>query len=116
MMRRLRSLAVLAMTPIGLGAFLPLATSQAGKSDKYWVFIGTQTGKGSKGIYRAELDTATGRLTAAELAAETAQPTFLTIHPNRRFLYSVSETAKFGGKNTGSISAFALDAKTGKLT
>jgi 6-phosphogluconolactonase len=116
MMRRLWGLALLAVTVTGLGAFSPVADGQAGKSDKYWVFIGTQTGKGSKGIYRAELDSATGRLTTAELAAETAQPTFLTIHPNKRFLYSVSETAKFGGKNSGSISAFALDAKTGKLT
>src|SRR5258708_3308793 len=38
------------------------------------VYFGTYTGKQSKGIYVSRLDMATGRLTAAELAAETASP------------------------------------------
>jgi 6-phosphogluconolactonase len=91
--------------------------NQGGKADKYWVFVGTQTGgkSTSKGIYRLELDPATGRLTTAELAAEAEQPTFLTINPNGKFLYTVGEYAKIGDKKAGAISAFALDAKTGNL-
>src|SRR5258707_958681 len=79
---------------------------------KFWVFVGTYTGKNSKGIYRCQLDVATGKLTDAELAAETEQPSFLAIHPSKRFLYSVGEYAK-GPKKSGGINAFTLDAKTG---
>ncbi len=92
--------------------------TEQGTPGKYWVFIGTGTGgkQGSKGIYRCELDVADGRLTNLELAAETDTPTFLAIHPNHGFLYSVNENVKLGPKKTGGLSAFALDAKTGKLT
>jgi 6-phosphogluconolactonase len=39
-----------------------------------------------------------------------SNPSFVAIHPNKKFLYSVSEI------NKGSIVAFAIDAKTGNLT
>jgi 6-phosphogluconolactonase len=88
----------------------------AAKGAKMWVYVGTYTGKNSKGIYRLELDTATGKLTSLGLAGETASPSFLAIHPSRRFLYAVGEIDNFNGKKTGAVSAFAIDAKTGALT
>jgi 6-phosphogluconolactonase len=81
-----------------------------------WVFIGTYTGKMSKGIYRCQLDPSTGKLSEPELAAETPNPTFLAIHPSRKYLYAVNEIGNFMGKKSGAISAFELDARTGKLT
>jgi len=80
------------------------------------VYLGTYTGKGekdSKGIYRAKFDGKTGKLTEPELAAEMGSPSFVTIHPNKKFLYAVGEG---GGKDGGPVVAFALDAKTGVLT
>jgi 6-phosphogluconolactonase len=117
-MRQLCWLAMCSLVVLVLGIDATAPGNQGGKSDKYWVFLGTQTpkGSGSKGIYRCELDVASGRLNNLELAAETQQPTFLAIHPNGRFLYSVGEYANLGDKKTGAINAFALDAKTGKLT
>jgi 6-phosphogluconolactonase len=47
------------------------------------------------------------------LAAETEQPSFLTLHPNRRFLYAVNETGG-GRRGTGQVTAFAIEAD-GKL-
>jgi 6-phosphogluconolactonase len=87
------------------------------KDGKYWVFIGTYTGgkSGSKGIYRFELELATGKLTNRQLAAEVDQPSFLAVHPSNQFLYSVGEYGKLGAKKTGGINSFALDAKTGSL-
>src|SRR5262245_5388460 len=85
------------------------------KSGKYWVFIGTYTGKQSKGIYRCELDLSSGKLTTPELAAEVGSPSFLAIHPSAKFLYAVGETGMFNGQRTGSVHAFSLDAKTGEL-
>jgi 6-phosphogluconolactonase len=81
-----------------------------------WVFIGTYTQKTSKGIYRCELDLATGKLSEPVLAAETVSPSFLALHPTGRFLYAVNETANFEGTKAGAVSAFALDPATGALT
>jgi 6-phosphogluconolactonase len=83
---------------------------------KQWVFVGTNTGPKSKGIYRFTFDPATGAAADVILAAETANPTFIAIHPSRRFLHAVNAIADYGGQNTGAVSAFGLDAKTGALT
>lgn len=80
-----------------------------------WVYVGTYTGKGSKGIYRFDLEPASGKLNSRALAGETANPSFLAIHPNRRFLYAVGEVADFSGKKSGTVSAFTIDPKTGDL-
>jgi 6-phosphogluconolactonase len=85
------------------------------KMTKVWVYLGTYTGGKSKGIYRCELDLATGKLSEPALAAETANPSFLAVHPNNRFLYAVGEIGDFAGKKSGAVSAFALDPKSGEL-
>ena len=90
--------------------------AQAGEvknDDKLWVYIGTYTQGKSEGIYRFELDLANGKASKAVLAAKTKDPSFLAIHPNRKFLYAVGE---FPGKKDGAVSAFSLDPKTGDLT
>lgn len=84
-------------------------------SGKYLVYVGTYTQKESKGIYAYRFDAATGDVTALGLAAESREPSFLAIHPNRRFLYAVNEVEDFGGEKTGAVSAFAVDAASGKL-
>jgi 6-phosphogluconolactonase len=85
------------------------------KTGKLWVLVGTYTQGKSKGIYRCELDLATGKLSAPQLAAETVSPSFLAVHPSRRFLYAVGETDESADKKTGTVSAFSLDTKTGAL-
>jgi 6-phosphogluconolactonase len=70
------------------------------------VYVGTYTDAGSRGIYRFDLDLATGTPTAPVLAAETRSPSFVALHPNRRFLYAVGEAGGAGG----TVSAFAVEA------
>jgi 6-phosphogluconolactonase len=79
------------------------------------VYIGTYTGETSKGIYLSRLNPATGALSPAELAVETKNPSFLAIHPNRQFVYAVSEVADADNKPTGAVSAFAVEPGSGKL-
>jgi 6-phosphogluconolactonase len=74
-------------------------------AEKYRVYLGT-----GKNIYQLELDTKDGKMTKPILAAEVSNPSFVAIHPNQKFVYSVSEV------NKGSIMAYAVDAKTGNLT
>lgn len=82
---------------------------------EYLVYFGTYTGAKSKGIYVSRFDDETGALSAAKLAAETPSPSFLAVHPRRRFLYAVNELNQFEGQPAGSVTAFALDAKSGDL-
>jgi 6-phosphogluconolactonase len=87
-------------------------TSKGGP-EKVIVYLGTYTeGSKSKGIYRCELDLAQGKLTTPEPAGEAINPTFLDIHPNRRFLYAVAEVSDIGKKKTGAVRAFAIEPKT----
>ena len=84
---------------------------------EYLVYIGTYTmQKTSKGIYVYRFDSATGKLTSLGLAADTVNPSFLAVHPNRRFLYAVNEISSYEGQKSGGVSAFAIDRGTGKLT
>src|SRR5215207_3463484 len=83
---------------------------------EYFVYFGTYTKGKSKGIYRARLDTATGKLSAAEVAAECNDPAFLAVHPTEKFLYAIDESsdpAKTPGKG---VNAYAVDGRTGSLT
>ena len=80
------------------------------------VYFGTYTGAKSKGIYVSRFDPTTGRLTAPELAVETTNPSFLAIHPGERFVYAVGEVDDGKGKGNGTVSAFAIQPTTGKLT
>lgn len=79
------------------------------------IFIGTYSNRGSEGIYRALLDTKTGRLYDLVPAARLSNPTFQIIHPTGGFLYSVSEERHDGTRMNGSVHAFAIDPKTGGL-
>jgi 6-phosphogluconolactonase len=101
-----------------LPAALALAEARpepAGKG-KFWAYVGSYTRKGgSEGIYRFEFDPETGKLSGRALAAKAENPSFLAIHPTRRFLYAVNEVGSFGGKRSGAVSAFALDPKSGDL-
>jgi 6-phosphogluconolactonase len=105
----MKFLASLAMAALVLDA-------AAAAPDKMLVFIGTYTGGPSKGIYTYELNLEDGMMRELGLAAEAQSPSFLAIHPNRKFLYAVSEVSSFGGKKTGAVSAFKMDGASGKLT
>jgi 6-phosphogluconolactonase len=80
------------------------------------VYVGTYTDGTSRGIYRLTFDPDTGAMTEPVLAVETKNPSFLALHPSRRFLYAVGENSSFQGARTGAVSAFAIDAKTADLT
>jgi len=87
----------------------------AGSNGSLLVYFGTYTRAKSKGIYVARFDSATGKLSTPELAAETRNPSFLAIEPTKQFLYSVGEIDELNGKPTGAVNAFSLNRETGKL-
>lgn len=104
------------LIPILAAAAVILATAQSGSAAEAFVYFGTYTGPQSRGIYVSRFDAETGRLSAPELAAATPNPSFLALHPNGRFLYAVNELDEFHGEKAGSVTAFAIDAATGRLS
>ena len=94
---------------------LGLATLNA-QAQKYLMYVGTYTDKtNSKGIYAFRYDAAAGHFEPLGLAAESKNPSFLAGSSDGKFLYAVNELSEFEGKKSGAVSAFRVDASTGKL-
>jgi len=92
--------------------FACLVCTTAVFSQKYYLFVGTYTDSGSKGIYVYNFDAATGRATWVSNTDGVINPSFLTISHNQQYVYSVTESAR---NSPGSVSAFSFDKKTGQL-
>lgn len=94
--------------PFLLTAVIASSASAADRSSTriQRVYIGTYTGPKSDGIYVAELDSRTGKLTPPRLAAEMVSPSWVTLHPNQRYLYAAGESNTY--PNGGSIAAFKI--------
>jgi 6-phosphogluconolactonase len=71
-------------------------------------------GGNGKGIYLLEMNSETGELTPGKLAAEARSPSWLSLDPNGRYLYTVNEVSDFEGKS-GSVSAYSVDQTNGDL-
>lgn len=85
-------------------AFLALLIATASLFGEH-VYIGTA----GKGIYVANFDSKSGKLSAPEMVSDAAAPSYLTIHPDGKYLYAVNEV-----KN-GSVTGFSIDHGSGKL-
>jgi 6-phosphogluconolactonase len=83
-------------------------------------YVGTYTGavgagSNGEGIYTFEMNESTGELTGRRLGAETPNPSWIAIHPSKKYLYAVNEVSNYVG-SSGSVSAFAMDDSNGSLT
>lgn len=68
-----------------------------------------------EGIYLVDVDAATGAVTHPRVAAKLLSPSWITLSPDHKFLYAVSEVASYGNDKHGSVTAFAVDQATGAL-
>jgi 6-phosphogluconolactonase len=93
----------------------PLASAQNAIPGKL-LLVGTQTGTTSKGVYSYSFDSVSGELKKIGLATAAAYPTFLCMTPNRKTVIVANELENFGGKKSGAISTFSLNAATGTMT
>ena len=80
------------------------------------IYVGTYTHGDSEGIYALEMDPISGALTSPKLVVKSVNPSFLAIHPSRRFLYAVNEVDRFNGQDGGGISAYSIDSSDASLT
>jgi 6-phosphogluconolactonase len=93
----------------------PTAVNRGTMRGNCLVYVGTYTGGKSKGIYAFRMDFASGALTPLGLVAETPNPSYLCVAPDRKFLFAANETGSFAGKPTGSVSSFSIDQDNGQL-
>jgi len=82
-------------------------------------YVGTYTelpgpGHNGRGIELFEADLRTGELVHRGLAAKSRNPSWIVIHPSRKYLYAANEISDFQG-SFGSVSAFAIDGDSGAL-
>ena len=116
MVMRFRSSLILVRVALAALLLVSLAADAGSALPKQClVYFGTFTGTKSEGIYVSRLDIASGELSGPTLAAKAINPSFVAIDPNHRFLFAVNETDHFNGQASGSVTAFRLDASTGKL-
>lgn len=82
--------------------------SLTASASEHLIYIGTYTRSTSKGIYALKMDANTGKLSAPEVVATTANPTFVALSRDKSHLYAVSEGATMA-------TPFAVDLDSGKL-
>ena len=72
------------------------------------LFVGSYAPENMPGIHVFKIDLATGELTPRGSYSGIAKPSFLTIHPNGEWLYSVSETGQDSDGVLGSVHSFRI--------
>src|SRR6266581_5938403 len=77
------------------------------RTDPDLLYVGTYT----ESIYLVRMDRRSGELLQVGAVNAGANPSFLTIHPNGRFLYAGNEL-----EQSGVVSAFAIESGSGALT
>jgi 6-phosphogluconolactonase len=61
------------------------------------------------------MDLSSGELTFQWEAKGILNPSYLTIHPQMRFLYTVNEVQSFGGQDSGGVTALSIDSASVEL-
>ena len=98
-----------------VGIYQLFGNTPGESEDHVRVYVGTYTRGDSEGIYLLDLDPKTGELTSRGLVAKTDNPSFLAVHPSDDLLYAVNEVSEWDGAESGGVSAFKIDGKSGKL-
>lgn len=89
-----------------------LSTLTFAQKTNYNLIVGTYTAPGkSEGIYTYDFNTLTAATTVKSITKNTANPSYIAVSPDNKFIYAVNETGA-----TSTVSAFKYDAKTGELT
>ncbi len=97
-----------------LSIFLFLCTLHSFAQKESFLLVGTYTSGSSKGIYVYKFNSANADNSLID-SAKIANPSFLAVSPNQKFVYAVSEEAN-ATENGGRVAAFSFNNITGSLT
>ncbi len=102
---------LLCLMPLG-GAGTPADAQHV----KEIIYVGTYSGRGSRGLYVFAFDRATGQMTGIQTVSDRKGPNFQALHPDGTYLYSVSGAAYSDETDHGTVTAYRIDPETGLLT
>jgi 6-phosphogluconolactonase len=86
------------------------------QTKKEILYVGTFSVRGSEGIYAYSFDRVKQTLTLLQTVPSLESPSFLTIHPTKKYLYSVNRGKADLTDQGGSVSAYGIDKSTGRLS
>ena len=109
-LRTALTLALLAMTSPVLHAEDAMKSTSS-----HFAYIGTYNPNG-EGVYRVQVDSASGALSGKTLVSKQANPAQLTVDAKGQTLYVASEVADFNGTQHGGIIAYRINPTDGSLT
>jgi len=97
---------------------LASALAAASQAHRRLAYVGSYTsaidgGSNGQGIYLFEMDTRTGAFSRRRLVAKAPNPSWIVVHPSKKYLYAVNEIVD---QESGSVSAYAIEPATGDLT
>ena len=101
-------------TLIALGLATTLGQANAAPT-RALVCFGSYSTPDKDSVHLFQLNLQDGSLKKLNAVDGLTNPSFLKIHPNGKYLYTVNEVSTFDGKKSGGVTAFALDVKGGKL-
>ncbi len=82
------------------------------QAQNYNLLIGTYTNNGkSEGIYIYNFNTQSGDISPKNLVKNIANPSFLAVSPDNKFVYAVNESG-----STSTVTSFGYNAVSGELT
>lgn len=91
------------------------SSSGTGRSSDYWVYISYSPKGKANGIRVYRMNGESGAVSGGEVVSDAEDPNFLAISNDQRFLYASTNTLNAQKKSSGSVTAFGIDGKTGKL-
>jgi 6-phosphogluconolactonase len=95
---------------IGISIF-----GMSAQAKRHIMYVGTYTKGLADGIFVYSFDDRTGKLVDLKIPVVSNNPSFLTISPDKKYLYSVGEVDNLDEKHSGGVSAFRIE-KTGHLS
>ena len=90
--------------------------------DEIILYVGTYTEKEAHvdgkadGIYVYKFEPNTGKLTYLSTSVCVVNPSYIVVHPSKKYLYAVNETGGVESDTSGAVSAFRIDPKTSALS
>lgn len=101
---------------LSLLLFISIFYSSVAQQKKEILYVGTFSVRGSQGIYAFSFDRVKRTLKLLQTVPSLESPSYLTVHPSGKFLYSVNRGRADVADNGGSVSAYGIDPKSGKLS
>lgn len=92
--------------------FFIMFTCHTGESQHFYLFAGTYTNNGSRGIYVYDFDASSGKVKLLSHTDTAENPSYLCISRDGNFLYAVNE---MDIEESGKVSAYYFDRRQSKL-